>query len=190
MTPPARAFELACDETSQLLPKARALASVVNSIAATMVACWDGGGKILIAGNGGSAADAIHFSEELVVRYKRNRRPLASIALLDSAAITCAGNDFGFDTIFSRQVEGLGRPGDVFIGFSTSGNSENIRRAFEVARAAGLKTIGFFGKDGGCCRGLCNVALVIPSESTARIQEMHQLAYHALCEYFDDWAGA
>ena len=108
---PSRALESACDETVELLPKVRLLAPVVTQIAEAMVACWDGGGKILMAGNGGSAADALHFSEELTVRYKRDRRPLASIALMDVTAITCSGNDHGYNTIFSRQIEALGRAG-------------------------------------------------------------------------------
>jgi len=187
---PSRALELACDETVELLPKVRAMGPTVTQIAEAMIACFEGGGKILMAGNGGSAADALHFSEELTVRYKRDRRPLASIALMDPTAITCAGNDMGYNAIFSRQVEALGRAGDVFVGFTTSGNSDNMRLAFDAARKLGMKTIGFLGKTGGACRECCDIPLVIPSSETARIQEMHQLIYHALCEYFDAWALA
>ena len=181
-------LETSLDQTAALLPKVRELAPVVKRIADAMIASWDRGGKILFAGNGGSAADAMHFAEELVVRYCRDRKALAAIALLDSTVITCAGNDYGYDRIFSRQIEALAKPEDVFIGVTTSGNSANIKLAFESAKKIGTKTIGFLGKDGGACKSLCDIPLVVPSPVTARVQEMHKLIYHSLCDYIDAWA--
>ncbi len=176
------------DDYARLLPQLRSFGPQVNEIGRIMVDCWNGGGKLLIAGNGGSAADAMHFAEELVVRYHRDRRALAAIALLDQTVLTCAGNDYGYDAVFSRQIEALGKPGDVFVGFTTSGNSANIVRAFEVARQQGVKTVGFLGKAGGACKALCDVPLVVQwTGSAARIQEAHQIIYHSLCEYVDAW---
>jgi D-sedoheptulose 7-phosphate isomerase len=147
--------------------------------------CWKRDGKILIAGNGGSAADAMHFAEELVVRFSKNRRALAAIALTDPTVITCAGNDFGFQTIFERQLHALGRPGDLFIAMTTSGNSPNILAAMQAAKKQGLATISFTGKDGGQIKDLADIELLVPSNNTARIQEIHQLLFHALCQWID-----
>src|SRR2546423_10675226 len=119
-----------------------------------MMKCWEGKGKVLIAGNGGSSTDAMHFAEELVARFQKNRRALAAVALCDPSVITCAANDFGFEFVFSRQIEALGNSGDVFIGMSTSGNSVNMLRAFERAKERGLVTVSFLGKDGGKAKGL------------------------------------
>jgi D-sedoheptulose 7-phosphate isomerase len=176
------------DDYAVLLPHLRTLTPQVAQIAGTLVQCWDGGGKLLIAGNGGSAADAMHFAEELVVRYHRDRRALAAIALCDPTTITCAGNDLGYDHVFARQVDALARPGDVFIGVTTSGNSPNILRALERAKAIGVHTVGFLGKDGGRAKALCDLALIVPSSRTARVQEAHKMIYHAMCDYIDAWA--
>ncbi|MDB5324756.1 MAG: gmhA [Phycisphaerales bacterium] len=176
------------DQTAALLAGIRAMGPAVDQLAAMLTTAWGGGGKILFAGNGGSAADAMHFAEEFVVRYRRDRKALAAIALLDTTVVTCAGNDLGYGQIFSRQVEALGRPGDVFVGLTTSGNSQNIALAFEAAKRNGLKTVGFLGKDGGKCKTLCDLPLVVPSPVTARVQEMHKLIFHSLCEYVDAWA--
>lgn len=181
-------FQKSLDDYETLLPQLRTFGPQIEQIAGAMIDCWNAGGKLLIAGNGGSAADAMHFAEELVVRYHRDRRALAAIALLDQTVLTCAGNDYGYDAVFSRQVEALGRPGDVFIGFTTSGNSRNVINAFEAARNQGLKTIGFLGKDGGACRTLCDIPLIVQwNGSAARIQEAHQIVYHSLCDYIDAW---
>jgi D-sedoheptulose 7-phosphate isomerase len=146
-----------------------------------------GGHKILLFGNGGSAADAQHIATELTVRYTTNRRALAAIALTtDTSALTAIGNDFGFDDLFARQVEALGRPGDVAIGISTSGDSENVIRGLETAKAAGLVAAGFGGGDGGRMNGLADPFLVVPSKVTARIQEMHILCGHMLCGALED----
>lgn len=148
------------------------------------------GGTVFFAGNGGSAADSQHLAAELVGRFKKDRRALRSIALTtDSSILTCVANDFGYDQIFSRQLEALARPGDVFIGISTSGRSPNILRAFEMAKSLNLSTIGFFGNDGGLAQGLVDCALVVPSSSTARIQEAHILIGHILCELIEQELG-
>jgi D-sedoheptulose 7-phosphate isomerase len=144
------------------------------------------GGRILVAGNGGSAADAQHLAAELSGRYLKERRALAGIALTtDTSALTAIGNDYGFDFVFSRQVEALGRPGDLFIGISTSGNSHNILKAVASAKELGLKTLGLLGRDGGKLKGLVDDALIVPSTVTARIQEVHQMVYHFWCEALD-----
>ena len=144
------------------------------------------GCRILVCGNGGSAADAQHFAAELSGRYVKERRALAGIALTtDTSVLTAIGNDYGFDHVFSRQVEALGRPGDLLVGISTSGNSANVLRAVESAQALGLKTLGLLGRDGGKLKDLCDEALVVPSPVTARVQEVHQMIYHFWCEIID-----
>jgi len=144
------------------------------------------GCRILVCGNGGSAADAQHFAAELSGRYVKERRALAGIALTtDTSALTAIGNDYGFDRVFSRQVEALGRPGDLLVGISTSGNSPNVIRAVESAKELGLKTLGLLGRDGGKLKDLCDEALVVPSPITARIQEIHLMTYHFWCEAID-----
>lgn len=145
-----------------------------------------GGGKILFFGNGGSAADAQHLATELVVRYRRNRRAIAAIALTtDTSLLTACSNDFSYDDIFARQVEALGKPGDVAIGISTSGKSANVLKALETAKSMGLVAAGFAGRDGGAMAGLCDPVLVVPSDVTARIQEFHILLGHALCDVLE-----
>ncbi|WP_255448604.1 D-sedoheptulose 7-phosphate isomerase [Telmatospirillum sp. J64-1] len=145
-----------------------------------------GGGKILFCGNGGSAADAQHLATELVVRYTRNRKALPSIALTtDTSLLTAAANDFSFDEVFARQVEALCRPGDVVIGISTSGNSPNVLRALEAAKEMGGIAAGLSGRDGGKMVGLAEPLIVVPSTVTARIQEMHILLGHMLCDLLE-----
>ncbi|MDZ7879872.1 MAG: D-sedoheptulose 7-phosphate isomerase [Saprospiraceae bacterium] len=145
------------------------------------------GGKILLAGNGGSAADAQHIAAEFVGRFVRERRSLPAIALsTDTSAMTAISNDYGFDAVFARQIEGLGNEGDVFIGISTSGNSPNIVQAVESAREKGLKTLIFSGRNGGILRGSADVEIIVPSDITARIQEMHILVGHIICEFVDE----
>jgi D-sedoheptulose 7-phosphate isomerase len=185
---PESAYRAAVAEWAELLPTLDALAPDVGRLGRAMLACWQGGGKVLFAGNGGSAADAMHFAEELVVRFHKDRRALAAISLTDPTTLTCAGNDLGYDRVFSRQVEALGRPGDVFVGLSTSGSSRNILLAFDAARAAGMVTVAFIGKDGGRLKGTCDVELHVPSPTTARVQEVHKLAFHALCVWIDEVA--
>jgi len=144
------------------------------------------GCKVLVCGNGGSAADAQHFAAELAGRYVKERRALAGIALtVDTSALTAIGNDYGFDHVFSRQVEALGRPGDILVGISTSGNSPNVILAVEAAKALGMRTLGLLGRDGGKLKDLVDDALVVPSKVTARIQEVHLMTYHFWCEAID-----
>jgi len=141
-----------------------------------------GGGKIIFFGNGGSAADAQHLATELMVRYLRDRAPIPAIALTtDTSALTAIGNDFGFDHLFSRQIEALGRAGDVAIGISTSGTSANVIRGLEAAKAGGLTAAGLAGRGGGSMVGLADPLLIVPSSDTARIQEMHITLGHMLC---------
>ncbi|MFN8011522.1 MAG: D-sedoheptulose 7-phosphate isomerase [Holophagaceae bacterium] len=145
------------------------------------------GCKILVCGNGGSAADAQHFAAELTGRYLKERRALAAIALTtDTSALTAIGNDYSYDHIFARQVEALGRPGDVLVGISTSGNSGNVIAAVEAARSLGVKTLGLLGRDGGRLASLVDDALVVPSRVTARIQEVHEMVLHFWCEALDE----
>jgi len=145
------------------------------------------GNKVLIAGNGGSAADAQHIAAELSGRFVKERQALPGIALtVDTSALTAIANDYGYDRVFSRQVEALARSGDLFIGISTSGNSQGILNAFTAATKIGCKTLGLSGRDGGKMNGLCELNIVVPSDVTARIQEMHILIGHILCKAVDD----
>ena len=148
--------------------------------------CLLGGHKLLICGNGGSAADASHIAAEIVGRFVKERRGYAAIALGDSpGTLTAVGNDYGFDNVFARQVEAYGQPGDVFMGITTSGNSPNILRALEQARALGLASIMLLGRDGGRARGLGTIEFIVRQDVTARIQEAHQVLYHSLCQALD-----
>jgi D-sedoheptulose 7-phosphate isomerase len=172
-------------ELAALLPRIEQLGGELERLGEAMMKCWDEQGKVLIAGNGGSAADAMHLAEELSVRFAKNRRALAAMALCDPAAITCAGNDFGFESIFSRQIEALGNEGDIFIALSTRGNSANLVRAVEAAKSRRMTTVSFLGKDGGKLKGKCEIELLVPSPTTARVQEGHKILYHALCEWIE-----
>lgn len=165
----------------ELLPKLAPLNEPLGRLGDALWACWQRKGKMLVAGNGGSAADAIHFAEEFVVRFAKNRRALAAIALLDGSVVTCAANDFGYEHVFERQIEALGNEGDVFVAMTTSGNSENLIRAIRLAKEKGLTTVSFLGKDGGKTKGMCDIELLVPSNVTWRIQEAHKLLYHTLC---------
>lgn len=159
----------------------------IEAIASLFISTLKNKGKIIFMGNGGSAADAIHLAAELVGRFKANRVPLAAIALSTNvASLTAIANDFGFEEIFSRQIEALATPNDVVVGISTSGESKNVIRAVTAAKKLKVKTIGFLGKDGGPLRGMVDVALIIPSHDTPRVQEMHILAGHMLCEIVEE----
>jgi D-sedoheptulose 7-phosphate isomerase len=141
------------------------------------------GGKVILFGNGGSAADAQHIAAELIVRYKADRAPIAAIALTtDSSVLTACANDLGFERLFERQVEGLGRANDVAFGISTSGNSQNVLRGLYKARTMGLSTVGLTGGTGGQMKTVCDALIVVPTSITARIQEMHILIGHMLCK--------
>lgn len=150
------------------------------------------GTTVFACGNGGSATDSMHLCEELVGRYRGNRRPLPAVSLnTDSSVLTCIGNDYGFDAIFSRQIEALGKKDDILVGFSTSGNSENIALAFEAAKKNGVTTILLSGKDGGKIKALADYSIIIPSDNTARIQELHTFILHAWLELveIEDWTA-
>lgn len=148
------------------------------------------GGKVMICGNGGSAADSQHIAAEFTGRFIEDRKPLAAMALsTDTSALTCIGNDYSFAEVFSRQVAGLGRAGDCLIGISTSGNSENVIRAVEAARATGITTIGLLGRDGGKLAQLCDHAVIVPDNVTARIQEAHILIGHTICGAVEQQLG-
>ncbi|MEX2649897.1 MAG: SIS domain-containing protein [Alphaproteobacteria bacterium] len=158
------------------------LLDAVRRASEIVVAALAAGGKVMLCGNGGSAADAQHLAGELVGRFQRERAGLAALALTaDTAVVTAIGNDFGFEHVFARQVAALGRPGDVLIALSTSGRSPNVLRALEQARAAGVATIGMTGGTGGGMGALCEVCLRVPAEATSRIQEGHIVLGHILC---------
>ncbi len=173
-----------------LLATRAALADQFPHIVDLCVEALENGHKIILFGNGGSAADAQHIATELTVRYTKNRRALAALSLAtDTSALTAIGNDFSFDEIFSRQIEALGRPGDVALGISTSGQSPNVNLALRKAREMGLVCAGWSGKNGGEMVDLCEVLLVVPSQTTARIQEMHILLGHLLCGAIEQKMG-
>ena len=161
---------------SNLEPQLAQAADVIDQ-------CLRTGNKLLVCGNGGSAADASHFATELVVRFAKDRRALPAICLTsDSGILTAAGNDYGFDEIFARQVAAFGVPGDVLISLTTSGTSRNVIRALEEAKARKLTSIAFLGRDGGSSTGIADIDVLVRSDSTARVQEAHQLLLHVLCE--------
>jgi len=145
------------------------------------------GNKILLCGNGGSAADAQHIAAELTGRYKTERRGLPAIAVTtDTSALTAIGNDYGYDRVFDRQIEALANNGDLIIGISTSGNSRNIINALKLGKELGCKTLGLSGRDGGAMNDICDINLVVPSNDTPRIQEMHILFGHIICQIIDN----
>ncbi len=167
----------------------KCITTLTESLESAAIHCIEAlnqGGKILIFGNGGSAADAQHIAAELVGRYLLDRKGLAAIALTtDTSALTSIGNDFGFNHLFSRQVEALAQTGDVLIGISTSGNSANVINALTLGKQIGCKTLGFSGQYGGAMMELCDVTLAVPSTHTPRIQEMHILLGHTLCHLIE-----
>jgi D-sedoheptulose 7-phosphate isomerase len=157
-----------------------------QKIAAAAVAALRSGGKILTCGNGGSAADAMHLAEELVGRYKNNRKSLPAVSLnADATLLTCIGNDYGFDQIFSRQIEGLANKNDLLVCFSTSGNSPNILRALDAAKAKGVKSVALLGKGGGQAKGRADLEIIIANADGGRVQEAHTLILHALLEVIE-----
>ncbi len=176
----------ALDELMADAPALDASQRAVDAIVASLRA----GGKVLICGNGGSSCDAAHFAEELTGRFRNDRRPLAAIACTDVGHVTCTANDYGFEHVFSRWITALARPGDVVIVLSTSGNSANIVRAAEAARAVGgVATIAMLGKDGGKLAGVCDHQVIVPGATSDRIQELHMLLLHAWCEEIERQLG-
>lgn len=178
-------FEHILDDAAMLLGKLRnddkALGTLVL-IAGQIAKTYKRGGKVLACGNGGSMADAMHFAEEWTGRFRNDRIPYPALAPSDATHITCVGNDYGFDQIFARWIKALGRSGDMLILLSTSGRSPNLLRAAEAAREAGVQIVGFLGRDGGPLLELCDVALIVPGDTSDRIQELHMLCLHALIE--------
>jgi D-sedoheptulose 7-phosphate isomerase len=171
------------DEHASVLAATRAaLAGEFARLVVAAVTCLKAGGKLLFFGNGGSAADAQHLATELTVRYVRDRRAIAAIALTtDSSTLTAIGNDLGFENLFARQIEALGRKGDVALGITTSGRSPNVVRGLEQARAMGLVAAAFTGGDGGAVKAIADPCLVVPAKPAARIQEMHIMIGQMLC---------
>ena len=173
-----------------LVEDVRELLPEVDAVADRLIEVFDADGRLFTFGNGGSSCEAQHFAEELIARYRRERRALAASSLsADASVITCIGNDFGYDAVFSRQVEGLVRPGDMVVGFSTSGRSENVVRGLAAARERGAVTVLFGGGDGRPASDHADHSFVLPSVDTARIQEMHVLLLHLIIERVDAWAG-
>lgn len=171
------------EDSCRTLQSLKAHQAIFDQIVAAAVQTLRGGGKILTCGNGGSAADALHLAEELLGRYRGNRRPLPAISLnADPTVLTCIGNDYGFDQVFARQVEGLAEPRDLLIVFTSSGNSPNIVLALDAARRKGCRSVAFLGKDGGAARGKADLELIVAGTETGRIQEAHTLLLHALLE--------
>ncbi|QAR31921.1 SIS domain-containing protein [Geovibrio thiophilus] len=160
---------------------------VLIGISTEIVRCFENGGKVLIFGNGGSAADSQHIAAEFTNRFKMERPPLPALALTtDTSALTAIGNDYSFEQVFDKQLKALGNANDIAWGISTSGNSPNVLAALRTAGRQGMTTIGFTGKDGGLMRGLCDHLLISPSECTPRIQEIHIAAAHIICELVDE----
>src|SRR5438874_6626168 len=179
-------FNQAIDDSTRTLESLKKLETQVAKAAELIQECLRAGRKILACGNGGSAADASHFATELVVRFAKDRRAEPAICLAsDGGLLTAAANDYGFDEIFARQVAAFGQPGDLLICLTTSGKSKNVVRALEEAKGRKLKTIALLGRDGGSTVGMADVDLLVNSNSTARIQEAHQVLLHVLCELIE-----
>ena len=178
------------DEHLQVMEAVRALDAPVLAAGITLAGVLSAGGKVMFCGNGGSAADCQHLASELAGRFIKDRRPLAGLALTtDSSALTSIGNDYGFDDVFARQLQALGRAGDALVAISTSGNSPNVLRAVEAAKAMGIYTLGLLGRDGGQLAALCDASLIVPHAVTARIQEAHLLIGHTLCGLIESEMG-
>ena len=183
MNDTSQSIRRSIEHSAQVIAALADQADTLAQIADAVVAALASGGQVLTAGHGGSAADALHMAEELVGRFDGPRKPLPAVALVaDSTAMTCIANDFGYDAVFSRQVEALGRPGDALVIFSTSGNSSGLNEAVEAAKAKKMHTIALLGKTGGKLSGLADQELVVASDSTARIQEAHGLILHLVLE--------
>jgi D-sedoheptulose 7-phosphate isomerase len=175
-------FQQNLDEHRAVFARLESLSEPVARAAGLMVNTLSAGRKLMLCGNGGSAADAQHLAAEFTGRFINDRKPLAAMALsTDTSALTCISNDYSFDEVFSRQVLGLGIAGDCLLAISTSGNSKNVLRAVAAARGLDMRVIGLLGRDGGQLAGLCDVAIIVPSATTARIQEAHIMIGHTLC---------
>jgi len=174
-------------ESSKVLENAAMKHEAAENISQALVACLKRGNKIMLAGNGGSAAEATHIAAEFTGRYKKERNGLPAISLAsDMAAITAIGNDYGFEKIFSRQIEALGTKGDVLILLSTSGNSQNLINAIEKAKKLSIGTVALLGKEGGTMKGKCDHEIIVQSDNTPRIQEAHLAIMHSICEKVEE----
>jgi D-sedoheptulose 7-phosphate isomerase len=179
-------FEAALDDCLAMIESLRGMSAPLRDAAGRCLAALNNGGKLLVCGNGGSAAEALHLTGELVGRYKDDRRPLAAITLAaDPAILTSVANDYRFDDVFSRQVRALARPGDVLVAFSTSGKSPDIVEALKAAREMDIQSVSFLGRDGGPALPLSDCALVVKHRDTARIQEGHQFLMHCLMDLIE-----
>jgi D-sedoheptulose 7-phosphate isomerase len=177
-------------EHQSLLEKVAVLEPELEKAANLLTRALGSDGKVMLCGNGGSAADAQHIAAEFTGRFIEDRRPLAALALhTDTSALTCISNDYSYADVFARQLQALGRAGDALVAISTSGNSPNVLKAAQAARAMGISVVGLLGRDGGAIKPLCDVAIVVPSASTARIQEMHILIGHTLCGAVEQMLG-
>lgn len=175
------------NEGSKNMAALAAMAPQIEAAAQACIDCIANGKKIIICGNGGSAADAQHVAAEIMGRYRKERAALPAIALtVDSSSLTAIGNDYGFDYVFSRQLEGIGRPGDVLIGITTSGNSGNVIEAFKLAKEMGVVTFSLTGRSGGKIKDMSDIWLGMPSDVTSHIQEMHLAVEHMLCGFIED----
>ena len=183
-------YQRALHEHRSLFGRLQLLEGAVAEAAALMTQALEDGHKLMFCGNGGSAADSQHLAAELTGRFVRERRALAAMALTtDTSALTCIANDYDFDQVFERQVMALGRAGDCLVGISTSGKSPNLLRAFAAARTLGIRTIGLLGRDGGPLAALSDVPVIVPGQSTARIQEAHIFIGHSLCALVEEGLG-
>jgi len=178
------------EEHKEVLSQINSLEVTIEKVAKLLICSLKENKTIFWCGNGGSASDSQHLTGELIGRFKGDRKPLKSVSLnADSAVMTCIVNDYGYDHIFSRQIEALGTEGDILIGISTSGNSNNVNNAFRMAKEKKIHTVGLLGKGGGEAFKLVDHSIVIPSQSTARIQEMHIIVGHILCELIEEGLG-
>lgn len=179
-------FEKALSDTVRTLEALAGIRPSIDAAAELILGTLKGGGRLLIFGNGGSAAEAAHFSTELVGRYNAKRASLPAIALSsDGSLVTCIGNDYGFEQVFARQITGLARPGDLVVAITSSGNSPNILAALDESRRLGLRSVAFLGKGGGKAKGLASVDLIIPGDRGASAQECHLFLIHYFCELID-----
>ncbi len=172
-------------EAQQVLTKFAGNADLMKKCESFTQLCLEtirNGGNMFSCGNGGSHCDAMHFAEEFTGRYRKDRKPVGAMALGDPSHVTCVSNDYGFEHIFSRQIDGLGRKGDMLLGLSTSGNSKNVILAFEAAKKKGIKTVALLGRDGGKLKDLADLAIIVPAETSDRIQEIHIKLIHTVIE--------
>ena len=175
------------EQLRSLLTQVETLDSAVKVAAERLASALVRGNKLLACGNGGGAADACHLTTEFVCRFNRDRRPYPALSLaVHGGDLTAIGNDYDFKDVFARQVEAFGKTGDVLMAFTTSGNSENVRRALVAAKNLQLLTVSFLGKDGGACRGIADIEMLVDSRNTARIQEAHKLLLHTICEMVEN----